>query len=122
MPADYDFRVECGQDRFVYHPTAYSLCELWGNTSSKVKKVVDHLENFPEIGGRSLFDHYRVIAPSFEYRSPYRIADIDGKSLSFMSYGEVRKALDIIFLKNHLSASILLGEKDGEFYFICYWI
>jgi len=76
-------------NRVEYKPKTYPIYQL--NPSEAMNKVVDHLDNCPEIGGKPLFDHYRVLRPDF--------AD-----------GQRRK-----------SDGVLLGEKDGDHYFICYW-
>lgn len=83
-----------------YTPRAYPIHYVWEATSSKTKEVVDHLESFPEIQGKSLFDHYRVVFPSFSF--PKREMDVALTSLGY-------------------STAVLLGERDGLNYFICYW-
>lgn len=60
--------------------------------------IINRLENFPEIKGHPLFDHYRI---AFFRKYDCNITDYN-------------------LIKNKEVISVLLGEKDGDFYFICY--
>ena len=76
----------------------YNYLELKGFLSQETCDVINRLENFPEIRGHSLFDHYKIVF--------FRKYDCN--------------TTDYNLVKNKEVVSILLGEKDGDFYFICY--
>lgn len=100
----------------------YPIHDMWPNTSAAVKDVINYLEAMPEIEGRSIFDHYKVLVPGFDYpqSSPY-IIRIDGQIKSYVDVISARKDLDLTFIKNQFVPAILVGERNGVSYFICYW-
>jgi len=80
-----------------YFPYVYPAHEL--GLSAKMKKILNHLDAFPEACGKPLFDHHLFIVPG--------ISDI--------------KDLHLKLIKNKIISPILLGEKDGSCYFISHW-
>jgi hypothetical protein len=86
-------------------PRIYPYYELSDHASKSTLDVIDYLENFPEINGHPLFDHYRVLVAGTNYFSS-NIKVID---------------LDIELIKRKEIAAVLLGERDGDFYFISYF-
>ncbi len=114
-----------GTNAVNWNPTLYPYHEFESIASEEIRALVKHLDAFPEIGGRALFDHFRVLVPSFDYASsfaklgPYNIG---GKV--------VEKAKDIAALSLHIDkqllqsnvvAGALVAERDGINYPICYW-
>ena len=57
--------------------------------------------------------------PSLTFKDTV-FCDFSGKELKFDTIEEAQKALDIEFLKNEYIVPILLGEVDGNCYFISY--
>lgn len=104
--ASHKYKIDLDVDStefLEYIPSIYPFEKLRESSSSDVIEVVNHLDNFPEIGGKPLFDHYRVLLPSFDYKLPSPLST------------------DILLIKNKKFIGILLGERDGEHYFISYW-
>lgn len=125
----FDFLVK---DRGIgqiagFNPKAYTHQELYKFLPDSIKKLIDHLENFPEIGNRPLFDHYRIVVPSpdntfFPRDSSFLFKDQNGNFLNFQNYNEAQMALDIMLIEQKVLLSALVGERDGEYYFISYCI
>lgn len=80
-----------------YKPKAFPYYQLQAMAPTHVKEIIAHLEKFPDIGGKAAFDHFVVLVPSVKSSHSHAIL-----------LGEV--------------TPILLGEKDGKCYFICYWL
>jgi hypothetical protein len=97
----------------------------------RMKKLVDHLENFPEAGGHPLFDHYRVLVPGLDYpsanhagfdsKTPPSFRKVSGELAEFDNWDQAQMELDRHLVEEGLVPAILLGERDGEHYFISYW-
>lgn len=76
---------------------------------SKIKDVVNYLEEFPPLNGKPAFDNYFVVVPSVKFeKTPIDYEKIQDFALAMATIKE--------------NNSILLGEKDGKCYFICYFI
>jgi hypothetical protein len=86
-------------DEFEYRPQLYPFYRL--KSSERIQETVEFLEAFPQIGKKPLFDHYRVLLPSFH------TMDSDDWNIQL--------------IRQHRSLGVLLGERDGDHYFICYW-
>lgn len=110
---------------------AYPYVALEDIASNNMKRAIDHLENFPESNGRPLFDHYIVVVPSVHY--PHEPNKIEARNASyvfkngeetweFQDPEECGQKLDRTMIQNGDSHPVVLGERDGECYFICYWI
>lgn len=89
------------QAKLEYWPIAYTLEDVKNIANKRMKELIDLLEEFPAIGGKSLFDHYRVLLPGLKH---------DNKNLDT----ELFEAKHIV--------GVLLGERDGENYFISYFL
>lgn len=108
-----------------FAPRVYTYGELEPYASDEVKLAVNHLEVFPEALGYSLFDHYRVLVPSINYplgsqSASCRIRLPNGDHFN-SSLQNVQMRLDVELLKQNEIVGILLGEKDGDCYFISYF-
>lgn len=90
------------QAMLEYWPIAYTLEEVKSTATKRMKELIDLLEEFPAIGGKPLFDHYRVLLPGLKH---------DDKDL-----------LNMELLKAKHTVGVLLGERDGEHYFISYFL
>jgi|688.fasta_scaffold164456_2 hypothetical protein len=80
----------------VYSPKIYPL--HYFDKTEKISRLIEDLES------DSIFDHYMILMPS------YREKD---KITSFEEESEL--------IKNKSITPILLGDRDGESYFISYW-
>jgi hypothetical protein len=65
----------------------YPLNKLWHLASGEVKRMIDHLETFPEANGKAIFDNYVVLVPGPFYprnatEGQFTIRDGDGIHLS----------------------------------------
>lgn len=116
---------------YNYVARAYPYIALEEIASANMKRAIDHLENLPESGGKPLFDHYIVMVPSVAYPSEPNKITRNAIKYAFRAEGglnefddpeECAKQLDRAMIRNGDTNPILLGERDGECYFICYWI
>lgn len=110
-----------------FSPRVYTYHELEPYASEKTKSVVDYLERFPEALGYPLFDHYRVLVPGVNYpseecqRLPFHIRLPSGNDFSYPQLQKVQMRLDAELLRQNEIVGLLLGEKDGDCYFISYF-
>jgi hypothetical protein len=127
--ADVDFLKSSGvfydfdKTKVDYMPVAYTFTELNSTASEDMKKLIEHLESFPPLGNKPLFDHYRILVPSVNYPfepCKYRFKE-DSEEVVCDVLNDAKHKIDCIFVKRKLMTSILLGERDGDHYFICYW-
>lgn len=79
--------------------TAYPFHEVEKFAGDQTKEIIDYLDNFPDIGYRSLFDHFRVVVCS----PKTNIFDFD-------------------LMQKKQTISVLLGDRDGEHFFISYFL
>jgi hypothetical protein len=101
----YDFGFEDSNSVLEYWPKSYPFGALKGIANRRLSELVDFLEEFPPLSGKPLFDHYRVVLPGFNHRHcPERIT----------------LGMDLFEAKQ--TVGVLLGERDGEHYFIGYWM
>lgn len=110
-----------------FSPRVYTYHELQPYASEKTKSVVDYLERFPEALGYPLFDHYRVLVPGINYpteecqKLPFHIRLPSGNDFSYPQLQKVQMRLDAELLQQKEIVGLLLGEKDGDCYFISYF-
>ena len=73
-----------------YLPQAYPLHELIHIASDDILKLIEHLDNFPGINGKTLFDDYIVLAPSGirEKVQPILLGTRDNKCYFICFYGD----------------------------------
>jgi len=107
----------------AYEPRVYPLYELWDCAPPPVKEIITLTDNFPDADGRAIFDHYGVIVPGVNYpkEKDKRFVAEDGSVRTFDTLEEAKKALDVTLIKKRLFFPIVVGEKDGKCYFICYF-
>lgn len=100
--------LEKPKSAYCYKPKAYPCHELKSIISERTAKLIEHLENNPDLNGQATFDHFIVMVPTIDYGfSQDLVAD---------------KFFDLMLLKNESFTPILLGEKDGKCYFVSYFI
>lgn len=101
---------------YQYMPAAYPATELI--ISDKMKSVLDHLDSFPEANNKAIFDHFVVVVPGVWATDP---ADPLLKGKSYSNTFSMKVSLDQALIQEQYVLPILLGEKDGKCYFICFW-
>jgi hypothetical protein len=114
----YRFELDQKSTSYEYEPRVYPVHLL--KMPDSVAKIVDYLEAFPQAEGKAIFDQYVVIVPSPSIKSAGFI-DPEGNKCIFNNKEEATKELDIILISGNYIQPILLGEKDGKCFFICFW-
>lgn len=113
------------QAPFDYEPRVYPLHEFSDIMPDSVKETVSMLEAFPDAGGKPIFDHFGVIVPGISFPREkdlmYTFVDKQGLAQSHAVREAALKALDTILIKNEYFYPIIVGEKDGKCFFICYF-
>lgn len=122
------FNVKQSDDFFVYQPRVYPLHELWDLAGTEIRDVISLLENFPDAGGKPIFDHFGVIVPGItplknkkSSDEEYTFLDENGIIRIFSSYKSAAKDLDVTLIKGNYIHPILIGEKDNKCYFLNYF-
>jgi len=92
-----------------YSPRSYPLHDFFPLASKKIKDIIGLLESHPATGGRSIFDSYRVITPSFILKFPGSHAQLS------------KRLTDFVLTISKIINPIILGEKNGKCYFVSYW-
>jgi hypothetical protein len=111
-------------ENYQYEARIYPVHQLYSTASEELIRVLDHLDNFPDMNNKVLFDDLLILVPSVKlnnYNGTYFVKDQEGNILGFDSEEDATIFLDKILIQNGL-VSALLGERDGICYFICYWI
>lgn len=117
----YKFEVEPLRE-CNYEPRVYPLHKLIHIASDSVKRIIDHLEAFPAVGGRAIFDNYAVVVPGIAYPlDKHSINDIHGNKLEYTNKEDARQALDMNLIEGRYVTPVLLGERDGKCFFISYF-
>lgn len=114
-------------NKIEYSPRVYTFEEMRDQASEAMLDLVNYLESFPEANNKSIFDHYRVLVPSLAYpnkfqKEPFHFKLPDGQRIEVENLQEAQKALDICLLKQKCIAGVLLGERNGDHFFLSYWI
>lgn len=122
----YKFSTEERYQKWEYLPRAYTYEEYERFAPASMVKLVDFLEAFPATGGKPLFDHYRVLVPSFNYPCMYQpdpgYLDPSGEMVTFGTTEDAQKMLELTLLREKHTVAVLLGERDGDHYFISHWM
>jgi hypothetical protein len=122
------FRTAVRSSNLVYEPKVYPLHDMWGIATDNVRKIVEHLEAFPEACGKAIFDNYLVVVPGVSYpivpaehNDEYCFRNRSGQVQHYKSREDACQSLDCILVHEKLLCPVLVGEKDGRCYFISYW-
>lgn len=100
----------------LYGPRLYPYTVWWDEATEKTKEIIDFLEEFPELNGNPLFDNYWVLVPGINRN------DLEIHYMNQTELLQKQEELDKHLVKQKNIIPILLGERDGEIYFICYWM
>ena len=116
--------IKCSlNEDYEYEARLYPVHKLYLTASEEMIRVLDLLDNFPDMNGRVLFDNLLLLMPSVklhDYNGTYFVKDKKGNILGFNTEQDAALCLDKILLANG-SIPVLLGERDGMCYFLCYW-
>lgn len=134
----------------VYSPTVYPLCHflktVYGGNSPKLRqypysqtkenldvfRLIEYLEEYPPLNGKPIFDHFLVLVPTPQ---PYfwdakqaaknkgvRFSvSVDGGSKEFVDSLTAKLYLDAALVLSGVVTPVLLGERDGQCYFLSFW-
>ena len=108
-------------------PRIYTYGEMEEVASDQIKAVIEHLESFPESGGHALFDHYKVLVAGTDFlenhqkKAGYCFRMPDGTMSSGPRIFNCQLKLDSELIKQKEVPAVLLGERDGDCYFISYF-
>jgi hypothetical protein len=105
---------------YHYEPKVYPFHELKDVASDEVLQTIKMLENFPEANNKPIFDHFGVIVPSIAYRNKM-FKNENGILQDYAVLEDCQKEMDKMFIRNKCFYPIIVGEKDGKCFFICYW-
>jgi hypothetical protein len=122
----FDSQAAVWFDKIEYMPRIYTYEELKFRGSVKMSELIDLLEEYPELGGKPLFDHYRVLVPGLNYPNhfqtpPFRFKKPDGTMAEYDTIQQSQIDLDMTLLESKAVVGVLLGERDGDHYFVSYW-
>lgn len=112
---------------FFYEPRVYPFHLLQELASEETKQILSFLENFPEANGKPIFDHFGIIVPGLKYfedkgkKQDYSLIDENGFIFNFLKIEDVTYWLDKTLLQKKYFSAIIIAEKDGKSYFICYF-
>jgi len=113
------------QTPYDYEPRVYPYHEFSSIASEETRNIICHLENFPDVGDKPIFDHFGVIVPGVEFplRKSQSITFLDKAGIirSFIDRESSLKELDGILVQDKDIYPIIIGEKDGKCYFIAYF-
>ncbi len=98
---------------FEYAVRLYPLHML--DIPKDMSNIKTHLDNFPEIGGKALFDDFVVLLPTVRLIGDYIV-----NNKNFDCEEDALKYIDLYLMNNGI-IPVLLGERDNKFYFIAYW-
>lgn len=102
-----------------YEPRVYPLYKFWNKAPESVVKIIDYLEAFPKATGRAIFDNYAVIVPGPAMPANAKIFSPDKQQIP--SGDDPRESLDNLLIDQGLVTPILLGERDGKCFFVCFF-
>lgn len=115
----------CNKKNVAYTPRIYPLKYFWEMASDYLKTNIKHLEEYPEIKNKPIFDHFALIVPSFNLLESdndiFYFQDLNGFNSSYYNEEEGLTNLDLFLVKNKLVNPILIAEKDSHFYFLDYF-
>ena len=116
------------QYRCGYMPIVYPYQEFYSSASDEIKKLIDYLEEYPPLGGHTVFDHYRILAPGGLWKESNRVNPrrsyfgLNDEVWHIPDVSVNQKEMDKALIQGGKMAAVLLGERDGEHYFISYWM
>jgi|694.fasta_scaffold13682_3 hypothetical protein len=104
---------------------SYPYHEINEHASEEIKNLIQHLDSFPQIGNRPLFDHFRVVFTGIDCSYCPEILSLIKNQENFSqpkNFYEAEKFLFHFLTQKGYMIGVLLGERDGEHYFISYFL
>lgn len=124
VPRNFFSNFDLNSSDFHYEPRVYPYHELFDLASEDTKKTIEVLESFPEAGFKPIFDHFGIIVPSIKFphlkQKLYTFLDENGILQSYNEREDAIRSLDRMLIRENHFRPIILGERDGKCYFICY--
>lgn len=126
---DFDFSslvCQSSDSGFLYEPRVYPFHLFVDIASEETRKIVKHLEELPEANRKPIFDHLGVIIPGIKYfeKNTFKIP-INLKTTKYVSSFDKKEdfmfSLDKTLLQKKVFDAIIIAEKDGKCYFVCYF-
>ena len=87
-----------------YRPFLYPWHMMKDLASKEIKEMISSLDCFVDVSEKAAFDHYWVLLPDFRQSNDSGLDKIPDS-----------------FVRSGKGVGALLGDKDGDLYFICYW-
>jgi hypothetical protein len=112
---------------FAYQPRLYPLGKFH-ETPSTTADIISRVENMQELGGCPVFDYYWVLVPSINVNHPhFRTKDtwrllLGEENIVCQDEYAAALALDIALVRDGYFMPVVLGERDGKCYFLCFWM
>ena len=100
----------------LYAPRLYPYTVWSDHLPNKIVDVIDFLEEFPELNGKPLFDNYWILVPGVDRN------DLEAINMRQDDLVQLHIDLDQKLVDRKNLVPILIGERDGLLYFICYWM
>lgn len=119
------FRMNKTDTNLSKSSTVYILHEVYDWASKETKKIINYIDSYPDIGGRCLFDHLRVVMVSpkvHKIDGKFTFTDNNNNILKFDNEYQAQKAFDFYLFKERKIIGVLLGDRDGDNFFISYFI
>lgn len=105
----------------IYEPRVYPLHQFWDIAPESVVKTIQTLETFPDACDKPIFDHFGIIVPGVNIPDA-KFLDEHGLVRLFTSREQAVRELDRTLAKMGLFHPVVVGERDGRCYFVCYWV
>lgn len=117
----------CEIDRINLEAKIYTTQEISDRIPRPIAELIDYLDNFPELQNKPLFDYYRVIIPCVDISSMFNgrcfeYKDYKGNNFEIFDREYYQKIFNLDLIEQKIIVGILLGERDGENFFISYFI
>lgn len=118
---------EFQDDYFFYEPRIYPYHHLSELASVETKQIVDHLEKLPEANNKPIFDHFGIIVPSIKLfqdsieDKDWLVRDLENLLPNLKTKEDIIFEFDKTLLQKKYFDAIIIAEKDGKCYFICYF-
>lgn len=87
--------------------------------NTKMSKVLENLDNFKEINGKPMFDHYVIVMPTLQVSEGHGDCIVDDQvvKLSNKEHSEI----DRVLVERNRVTPLLLGERESKMYLISLW-
>jgi hypothetical protein len=95
-------------------------------------RLIEYLEEYPPLNGKPIFDHFLVLVPTpqphfwdakqgAKDKGVKFSVNVDGKTNEFDDPLAAKIHLDVALVRAGVVTPVLLGERDGQCYFLSFW-